>query len=134
MLDLKALPTLRANMREFINADPISITIQRPSLLKQNGGWIRGNPVTLNPQRVRMTTFKRRLSHFAQDTVSGTTPVLGYVLTGFWNCDIRRNDEFDYNGDHYIVVSTEPKTDDRTRTDRVVIEVMIQVGDKAPPS
>lgn len=134
MLDLKAMPTLRANMLEFIKSDPVSITLTRPALIKTDaGGWIRGTPQVLTRQMFRLVPFKRRLSESMVVTTSGTTQKLPYVFIGKWNADVRRDDEFDYNGDHYRVVTVEPKSDDRTNTDRVVVELEILGGDKAPP-
>lgn len=135
MLDLKAMPTLRANMLEFIKSDPIYIIFSRPTLTETNaGGWVRGQPTTLTRQIFRLVPFKRRLSNMQITTTSGNTAKEEYVLVGLWNANVRRDDEFDYNGDHYRVVSIEPKSDDRSRTDRIMVQIEIQGGDKAPPS
>lgn len=135
MLDLKAMPTLRQNLKEFINADPIDIVLTRPTLTATAaGGFIRGEPTVLTRQRFRLVPFKRRLSSTQSTTQMGNVSVLEYVLVGRWNANIRRDDEFTMNGDNYRVVSIEPKADDRYKTDRVVVQVEIHGADKAPPS
>lgn len=135
MLDLKAMPTMRANLLEFIKADPIFLVLSRPTLTKTTaGGWVKGVPRSLPRQMFRLTPFKRRLSNMQVTNQAGSIPNLDYVLVGKHTADIRRDDEFDYNGDHYRVVSVEPKTDDRTRTDRVVAQLEVLGGDKAPPT
>lgn len=135
MLDLKAMPTMRQNMKEFIKADPISIVLTRPTLTHTAaGGYIKGAPATITRQQFRLVPFKRRLSNQQITTEMGNVALLDYVLVGYWNADIRRDDEFEYNGDNYRVVSIEPKADDRTKTDRVVVQIEIHGGDKAPPT
>lgn len=134
MLDLKAMPTLRQNLKEFIKADPISIVFTRPTLSKtSSGGYLKTASVTITRQTFRLVPFKRRLSNTQSTTQMGNVGIIDYVLVGTWSANVRRDDEFDYNGDHYRVVSVEPKADDRTKTDRVVVEIEIQSGDKAPP-
>lgn len=135
MLDLKAMPTLRQNLKEFIKADPISIVLTRPTLTKTAaGGYIAGAPTFITRQQFRLVPFKRRLSGMQTATEIGNAALLDYVLVGYWNANIRRDDEFEYNGDNYRVVSIEPKSDDRTKTDRVVVQIEIHGGDKAPPT
>lgn len=134
MLDLKAMPTLRQNLKEFIKADPISLVLMRPTLTKTAaGGYIKGASTPITRQTFRLVPFKRRLSESQVTSQMGNTQLLNYVLVGYWNANIRRDDEFEYNGDNYRVVSIEPKADDRSKTDRVVVELEIHGGDKAPP-
>lgn len=133
MLDLKALPVMRRNMDAFIRADPAMITIQRYPKVKVAGGYRKGALVTLSPQEFRIGWFKRRLYDFQNNTASGNVPVMTYMLIGRWTVDLLRDDEFDFAGDHYRVDSVEPKTNDRTRTDRVVGILEVQVADKLPP-
>lgn len=135
MLDLKAMPTLRQNMQEFIMSDPISIVLSRPTLIKTNaGGYVKGQPTPIVRQHFRLVPFKRRLTSMQVVTNEGETSRLKYVLVGRWNANIRRDDEFEMNGDSYRVVSIEPKSEDRSRTDRIMVEVEILGADKAPPS
>lgn len=133
MLDLKALPVLRRNLREFVRADPIMVTITRPVLTRTAAaGYKKTSSSTLAPQQFRLVPFKRRLSDYTSVTPHGTYSVEYYVLVGEVTVDIRRDDTFELNGDHYRVVSVEPKTEDRTKTDRVVAEIRIEQEDKAP--
>jgi hypothetical protein len=132
MLDVYAMRIMRKNLLAFINADPADIQFQRQNNVQtSNGGWKKGTPTTLEPQRCRLVTFKRRLSNFTEQTVAGVIPVMDYTLVCKTNVDIQRDDEFDYHGDHYIVISIEPKMEeDRARTDRVVAQLRIEVKDQ----
>lgn len=128
MMDIKALPLLRKNLDSFIRADPVNISLVRSRKQKTPaGGYIKEAAITLNPQQFRLVPFQRRLFEFTNPgQVSGYVPNLRYALIGRWNVDILRDDEFDYNGDHYKVVSVEPKTNARSTTDRVVAEVWVE--------
>lgn len=128
MMDLKALPLLRKNLDSFIRADAISITLMRSRKQRTPaGGYKKEAPTALDPQEFRLVPFQRRLYEFTNPgQVTGYVPVLRYALVGRWDVDIQRDDEFDINDDHYRVVSVEPRTNDRTTTDRVVAEVSIE--------
>lgn len=134
MLDLKALPVLRQNLAEFIKADPIIVSFSRMEKIRTPaGGWTAGPATVVPEQQVRMVTFKRRLSHFMMETQDGKIPTLQYTLVCKWNADIRRDDTFTWDGNEVKVISIEPKTDDRSRTDRVVAELEINFGDPNAP-
>lgn len=134
MLDLKALPVLRRNMAAFIAADPLMISLIRTPLVETAAaGYVKGSPVTLAPQQFRLGTFKRRLTPYTAITANGQIPVMSYILIGRYTADIQRDDEFYLNGDHYTVISIEPKTDDRSRSDCVEVELWFEQGDKNPP-
>jgi hypothetical protein len=128
MADHKALFSLRKNLDSYIRADPISVQLSRARKQKTAaGGYVKEATTTLPAQQFRLVPFSRRLSDFTNPgQVSGYVPTLKYALVGRWDADILRDDEFDYNGDHYKVVSVEPKSNDRTNTDRVVAEVTIE--------
>lgn len=134
MLDLKALPVLRKNMDAFIRADPLDIVLVRTEKKRTvSGGYVQVAPTPLPPQQFRLVPFKRRLSNFVARTDDGEIPGEDWVLVGRINVDIQRDDTFTYNGDEYRIISIEPKTDDRSKTDRVVAEVQMLGGDKNPP-
>lgn len=129
MLDTNptAMRVMRKNMVVFINADPINIVLSRATKVSTPaGGYVEGTPVLLAPQTFRMTPFKRRLSDFTKDTQDGKIPQADYILTGRWDCDILRGDTFTFNGDDLEVISVEPLSDDRYKTDRVVAQVRLQ--------
>lgn len=133
MADHKALFSLRKNLDSYIRADPISVQLSRSRKQRtQAGGYVKEQAVLLPAQQFRLVPFSRRLSEFTNPgQVSGYVPTLKYALVGRWNADILRDDEFDYNGDHYKVVSLEPKSNDRTNADRVVAEVVIEPAAQA---
>jgi hypothetical protein len=134
VLDLKALPVLRKNMDAFIRADPVRISLVRTEKIKTPaGGYISGPATTLAPQQFRIGWFKRRLYDFKQEPAEGKVPVVQYMLIGRHSVDLLAEDEFDYNGDHYMVTAVEPKTNDRSRTDRVVGILRVEVDDPDPP-
>ena len=129
MLDTNptAIRVMRKNMTVFINADPITITLSRvPKISTPSGGYTEGTPTLLPPQIFRMTPFKRRLSDFTKDTQDGKILQADYILTGQWDCDVLRGDTFWFNGNSLEVISIEPLSDDRPKTDRVVAQVKLQ--------
>lgn len=134
MLDLKALPLLRKNLDEFIKADPVTIVLTRRDPQRTaSGGWTQGPPRDLPSQQFRTVPFKRRLSNTRAQTADGDVISEDWVLVGRINVDIRRDDTFYLNGDKYKVTNVEPKTNDRSKTDRVVAEVLMQGKDPSPP-
>jgi hypothetical protein len=134
-LDIKALRVNRRTIDNFIRADPVMVSLIRSELKESgDGGYVKAGPNTLTEQQFRLVPFKRRLYDYTAKMASGDVPVEQYALVGRVTVDIRRDDEFDYNNDHYRVVSVEPKTDDRARSDCVVAQIEIKPGDKAPPT
>lgn len=124
MLDRAGLRVLRLNLDAFITSDPITITLTRLTRVKTaNGGFKKEAPAFIGPQTFRLTPFKRRLSNFTTNTQDGDIPRIEYIMTGRWDADIERWDEFTYNGDQFMVVSIERKSDDRAHTDRVTAQV-----------
>lgn len=127
-MDQKALPTLRRNLNEFINADPVMVSFARPAQVQNvsTGGWVRGAVSTLNPQQFRLVPFKRRMSDSIQNTQDGPLRLADYILVGRYNVDVEVGDEFTHNGLLYNVTEIEPKTDNRATTDRVTIALAIR--------
>ena len=134
MLDLKALPLLRKNMREFIKADPVQLVLYRPQITETDtGGYIVGASIDMPPQQFRLVPYKRRITIFTAQTADGDLPTVPWVLVGEPHVNIRRDDTFTYQDDQYKVISVEPKMQDPTLTDRVVAEIMFYGKDEAPP-
>jgi len=134
MLDIKGLNVLRRNAEAFIRADPIMVTLERTTKVESGaGGFVKSGPTALPPQRFRLVPWKRRLTDFTARTANGAIPVTQYALVGNVRVDINRDDRFTYQGDVYIVDSLEPKTADRSRSDRVVALLRTEVSDKNPP-
>lgn len=134
-LDIKALRVNRRTIDNFIRADPVTVKLIRSELKESgDGGYVKAGPQTLPDQQFRLVPFKRRLYDYTAKTASGDVPVEQYALVGRVSVDIRRDDEFDYNNDRYRIISVEPKMDDRERSDRVVAQIELKVGDKAPPT
>ena len=125
MLDRMGLRVLRLNMDAYIKSDPIMLQIERRVREQTaNNGWRMGAPQEKDPQQFRILPFKRRLSEFMVNTQDGEIPRADFILIGRWNVDIERWDSFMYNGDKYMVVSIEMKSNDRLKTDRVVAQVV----------
>lgn len=121
------LKMLRKSTRAFIKAKPTSVQlVRRPRIQTPAGAWTLGEKVTLDPQEFRLVPFKRRLTHQEVDNQDGPIPLLPYILIGYHTADVKRDDEFTYNGDHFKIVGVEPGTDDRTSCDRVTCEVELR--------
>lgn len=122
-------------MDAYIKSDPLEVTFTRTMKLEtESGAWVEVPPTTLDPQQFRLVPMKRRLYDYTNRTAQdGDIPIMQYTLVGRYNVDILRDDTFVHNGDKYKVISVEPKTNDRTRTDRVVAQIDVIVGDAAAP-
>lgn len=126
-MDKRGLKILRRNLDAFIKADPIEVTLSRPTKVDAgNGGWKPGIPVTLNPQQMRLVPFKRRVSDDVQNTQDGQLMLAPYILVGRYNIDVQKGDEFTHNDLSYRVHSIEPKSNDRTQTDRVTLVLEVR--------
>lgn len=117
----------RLNLDAFIKADPVDIVIKR-SVVTQTlaGGQIKGPPTSLPSQQMRLVPFKRRVNKDVQNTQDGLLRVADYILVGRWNIDVQKGDEFSHGGLNYKVCDLEPKTLDRTGTDRVVCTLEVR--------
>lgn len=123
----KGLLILRRNLDAFIKADPVMITFSRPvQVSTPAGGWKPGVPVTIPAQQLRFVPFKRRMSNDVQNTQDGPLQQGNYILVGRYNTDVKKGDEFSYNSLDYKVIQIEPKSDDRSQTDRVTIALEVR--------
>lgn len=121
-MDRTGLKILRLNLDAFIRADPVMITLSRPNkVATDNGSWTYGTPTPVDPQQMRLVPFKRRVSDDVKDTDDGQNKLANYILTCHYNVDAQPGDEFSHNNVNYRVRDIEPKTNDRTSTDRVTL-------------
>lgn len=115
-MDRTELMMANRSVGAFISAKEVEISLSRPSKVDVgNGGWRPGPSTVLPPQLFRLVPFKRRLTHQESNTQDGPIPVLPYVLVGRPGVDVRRDDEFVYNGRDCKVIGVEPaETSDHT--------------------
>lgn len=124
-MDAKMIPHLRKVMAAFIEADGRQISLHRPTFVKTaTGGYVKGNWTTLPPQLFRLVMYRRRLTDLTTPKADGEVPTLPYVLVGAFSSDVERMDEFTLDGVYYRIQGIEPHTNDRTRTDRVVAQLI----------
>lgn len=120
----------RANLKTYINADPVTISFRRYPRVDDNaGGWKRGPVQNIAPQVMRLVPYKRRLSSLTDHTADGDIPNVQYSLVATIDVDVKRWDEFTLNGAEYKVMGIEPKTQNRAISDRVTI--LIEIRDQA---
>lgn len=105
----------RRLLKAFLEAEPIRLSIQRPTITATpGGGKTKSNPRVLAPQTFRLVPFKKRLTTMTRDTPDGNIVNLPYVLIGEHDADVRPGDSFEHNGGMYDVISpAEPRTDYR---------------------
>lgn len=94
---------LVASLNGFINEDPVSIAIQRPSRIDDGaGGVVTGSPTLLDEQRVRLvresSTVTRSFAGASNEYVLDK-----YVVVGHDTLDIATNDHFDTKGRRWRV-------------------------------
>jgi hypothetical protein len=97
----------RVNVREFINADPISLVISRAAVPIQNtgtGGYTQGLPSDLDPQKARIVLNKRRYNPGIVNAEAGDIPHTDYLLIGKYSLDIQEEDQFFWKGEKYKIV------------------------------
>ncbi len=89
----------RRQIAEMIRRDPIDVQfVRRPKIETGAGGWRWGPAETLEPQRVCMIPFKRRMTDFLNNTELGDVPDLPYVLVGRHDLDVKKDDIFTVEG------------------------------------
>jgi len=127
-MDTIELKVMRRQLDAFIQADPRTIVFTRQTKVDSGaGGWVQGPEVHTNPQQFRLVPFKRRLTQQEQNTQDGDVPLIPYVLVGYWNSDVERDDLFTLSGIYYEVIGVEPKiASDRSQADRVVCELEVR--------
>jgi hypothetical protein len=120
----------RATLAEYIRADPVTISFRRyPRIDDGAGAWRKGPVQNIAPQVMRLVPYKRRLTNLTDHTADGDIPNVQYSLVATVDVDVERWDEFTLNGAEYKVMGVEPKTQNRTISDRVTI--LIEIRDKA---
>lgn len=125
-MDKQMAGPLRKVMAAFIRADSRSIVLRRPSHEKTDtGGFRKSGFVPLPAQDFRLVPYKRRLTDMVRNMQNGEIPNLLYVLVGFHNADVQRNDEFELDGAYYRVQGLEPHTAVEEYTDRKVAQLMV---------
>jgi hypothetical protein len=126
-MDQQGLLILRRNLDAFIRADPVNVVFSRSTPVQTlAGGHTKGVPTQLASQQFRFVPFKRRLSSSINNTQDGPLSVTEYVLVGRHNVDVQKGDEFFHNSRNYKVTEIEPRTDDRSTTDRVTIALEVR--------
>lgn len=101
----------RRQIAAMIRSDPTKLFLIRSTDVPDGaGGFTKGNPIPLREQTVLFAPFKRRMSEFLVNTELGDLPDLPYVIVGYPDLDIQRDDEFWLNGDHFSVRTVDIKT------------------------
>lgn len=100
----------RRNVLAFIQADPVAIALVRGGTTQRTtaGGVIRGQGVTLPPQRARIVQAKRRYDNGLINSEAGHIPDTGYLLIGMHTFNVEVDDTFTWLGDHYHISGIHP--------------------------
>lgn len=105
----------RRQISALISEDPVDIVLIRSEDIPDGAGGFRtGPPTPLAPQRVTILPFKRRMSELVIATEMGDVIDYPYAVVGMYNLDIKRDDEFTWNGEHFVVHAIDVKTEVRT--------------------
>lgn len=107
MMNHAELVMRRKNVREFINADSISLVIVRktdPARNPLTGGMLPGTDQDpLPPQTARIVQNKRRYNKGIVNSEAGEIPHTDYLLLGNHDLDVEVNDTFVWLGINYQV-------------------------------
>lgn len=105
----------RRQIDALIRSDPIELILRRRAKIDvPGGGWRFGSETSLPPQTVTLTPFKRRMSEFVVGTELGEIIDGAYVVLGYSDLDIKRDDRFTHAGQEFTVVQVDIKTEVRT--------------------
>ena len=106
----------RRQIAALINSDPVDIILTRtPKVPDGAGGFVKGPPITLPKQTVAIHPFKRRFSEMLTNTEMGDIVDYPYVVLGFPDLDIKRDDVFTWQGDTFKVHDLDIKVDVRVK-------------------
>lgn len=107
-MDKTELIMRRKNVRAFIDADPVQISIiRKPDPVKNplTGGYVKQSDVPpLDPQTARIIQNVRRYTAGIVNSEAGDIPHTEYRLLGMHTLDLERDDEFKWLGENYKVV------------------------------
>ena len=106
-MDKTELIMRRKNVRAFIDADPVYITIIRPGDPVKNpntGGYLPVVATPLPPQKARIVQNVRRYTAGLVNAEAGDIPDSEYRLIGNYTLDLEANDTFTWLGEHYTVL------------------------------
>lgn len=97
----------RRQIAQMIKDDPTEVVLRRRE--KEDvpgGGWRWVEPLDGTPirsQTVKLIPFKRRMTQFLVSTELGPMADLPYVLLGYHDMDIQKDDLFTYDGGEFFV-------------------------------
>lgn len=111
----------RRQTEAFIREDRVIVDILRATkTTTAGGGKVLGAKTSIAKlQEMRLVPASSRHGQVA-NTEQGTVEAADHVLVGTWNADVKKDDEFEVNGQWYRVVSVD--TDRETRTSAGVVE------------
>lgn len=97
----------RRQIAQMIEDDPTEVVLRRRERVEvPGGGWRWADPVDgtpLKPQTVKLIPFKRRMTQFLVGTELGPMADLPYVLLGYHDMDIQKDDLFTFEGGEFEV-------------------------------
>lgn len=95
----------RRNVAAFIKADPVFITVSRAGepVKSPAGGWVQASSAALLPQRARIVLNKRRFNNGIVNSEAGDIPHTDYLLIGKHTLNLKEEDSFLWQGQHYKV-------------------------------
>lgn len=115
MIDRIELITRRRIVKAFIDADYADIQLERQVWMKnERGARVKGEPILLPPQRVRLIVSKRRYNTALVNSEAGNIEKYPYNMIGAHNMDVAEGDTFIHEDKHYKVETIEPDREERT--------------------
>lgn len=95
----------RRNVKAFIVADPVLITVARPQepIKSAAGGFIKQPNTTLAPQQARIVQSKRRYNNGLVNAEAGDIPHTDYLLIAVHTQNFLPEDMFTWQGEHYKI-------------------------------
>lgn len=100
----------------FVKADPVQVEFTRQGAVVYTpaGGTVRGPSRMLDPQQGRIVQAKRRYDPGLVNSEAGSIPDTQYLLLGYHDMDVAKDDEFVWLGNHFKVVGVHPTRTEST--------------------
>lgn len=104
----------RRQIDALIRSDAVDIVLNRKTKVDDGaGGWKYGPSTPLKSQTVAIIPLKRRMTEFLINTELGDLPQLPYVIIGYPDLDVEKDDTFTWQGDKFTVETIDIKQDVR---------------------
>lgn len=116
MTNATELKVARRNTRAFIDADPVKVSLSRPTTVATAaGGLAPGLPQSLPLQTIRLVPLSGNVWDRSKQKVDeGNIPDVTFQLVGMPGVDIKKGDQFTWEDEEWTITHVSPERTVRT--------------------